>query len=63
MYFESCMMTNVQNNTSMLNINIIQNHWVFGLRPSSGILKTTEHKVLETGCFHPQVRGEGKNIF
>jgi hypothetical protein len=42
----------------MLNINInIQNYWVFGLCPSSGILKTIEHKVLETGCFHPQVRG------
>jgi hypothetical protein len=25
------------------------NYWVFGLRPSSGILKTTEHNVSETG--------------
>jgi hypothetical protein len=26
-----------------------QNYWVFGLRPSSGILKTREPNVLETG--------------
>jgi hypothetical protein len=33
-----------------------QNYWVFGLRPSSGILETRKHNVLETGCFRPQVR-------
>jgi hypothetical protein len=27
----------------------IQNYWVFGLRPSSSILKTKEHNVSETG--------------
>jgi predicted DNA-binding helix-hairpin-helix protein len=26
-----------------------QNYWVFGLFPSSGILETREHEVLETG--------------
>jgi hypothetical protein len=26
-----------------------QNYWVFGLRPSSGILKTREHNVSGTG--------------
>jgi hypothetical protein len=26
-----------------------QNNWVFGLCPSSEILKTREHNVLETG--------------
>jgi hypothetical protein len=26
-----------------------QNHWVFGLCPSSGILETTKHNVSETG--------------
>jgi hypothetical protein len=25
-----------------------QNYWVFGLHPSSGILKTVEHNILET---------------
>jgi hypothetical protein len=25
------------------------NYWVFGLHPSSGILKTREQKVLENG--------------
>jgi hypothetical protein len=34
----------------------IQNYWVFGLRPLPGILKTKEHDISETGCFHPQVR-------
>jgi hypothetical protein len=28
---------------------IIQNYWVFGLCPSSGILETRKHNVLETG--------------
>jgi hypothetical protein len=26
-----------------------QNYWVFGLRPSSGILETRKHNVSETG--------------
>jgi hypothetical protein len=30
-----------------------RSHWVFGLRPSSGILKTNEHNDSEA-----QVRGE-----
>jgi hypothetical protein len=28
-----------------------KNYWVFGLCPSSGILKTRGHSVLETGLF------------
>jgi hypothetical protein len=28
----------------------IQNYWVFGLLPSSGILNTRKHNVLETGA-------------
>jgi hypothetical protein len=28
---------------------IAQNYWVFGLWPSSGILKTKKHGVSETG--------------
>jgi hypothetical protein len=27
----------------------IQNYWVFGLSPSSGILKTIKHNVSEIG--------------
>jgi hypothetical protein len=34
-----------------------QNYWVFGLCPSSGVIKTRKHDVSETGCFRPQVRG------
>jgi hypothetical protein len=30
-------------------VYITQNYWVFGLCPSSCILKTREHNVLETG--------------
>jgi hypothetical protein len=30
------------------NQSIAQNYWVFGLRPSSGILETTEHNISET---------------
>jgi hypothetical protein len=30
-------------------VYITQNKWVSGLHPSSGILKTGEHKVSETG--------------
>jgi hypothetical protein len=31
-----------------------QNHWVFGLCPSFGIIETRSHSV----CFRPQVRGD-----
>jgi hypothetical protein len=31
------------------NLIHTQNYWVFGLSPSSGILKNRKHKVLETG--------------
>jgi hypothetical protein len=34
----------------ILTIIINQNYWVFGLFPSSGILDTRKHDVLETGC-------------
>jgi hypothetical protein len=34
-----------------------QNYWVFGLCPLYGILKTREHNISKTECFHPQVRG------
>jgi hypothetical protein len=34
-----------------------QNYWVFGFCPSSSILKTRDHNLSETGCFHPQARG------
>jgi hypothetical protein len=30
-------------------INNFQDYWVFGFCPSSGILKTTEYNVSETG--------------
>jgi hypothetical protein len=29
--------------------NFTQNHWVSGLGPSSGILNTRKHSILETG--------------
>jgi hypothetical protein len=29
-------------------MSLSQNYWVFGLSPSSGILKTREHNVSET---------------
>jgi hypothetical protein len=32
-----------------------QNYWVFGICPSSGILKARKHNVSESGCFRPQV--------
>jgi hypothetical protein len=35
-----------------------QYYWVFGLCPSFDILKNWKYKISETGCFHPQVRGE-----
>jgi hypothetical protein len=35
-----------------------QNYWVFGLCPWSGVQKTKECNVSETGHFHPQVRRE-----
>jgi hypothetical protein len=35
-----------------------RDYWVFGLWPSSCILKNTkEHIISESGCYHPQVRG------
>jgi hypothetical protein len=39
-----------------------QNYWVFGLCPSSGILKSKERNVSETGCFSPLVRGETPTV-
>jgi hypothetical protein len=35
-----------------------QNYWGFGLDPLSSILKTREHSISETGCFHSQMKGE-----
>jgi hypothetical protein len=32
-------------------ISKLQNYWVFGLCPSSGILETRKHNVSETGSF------------
>jgi hypothetical protein len=41
-----------------------QNYWVFGLRPSSGILKIREHSVPETGyVFVLRWRGETPTLF
>jgi hypothetical protein len=31
-----------------LTFNLIQNYWDFGLRPSSGIVKTRKHNVSDT---------------
>jgi hypothetical protein len=37
---------------------LVQNYWVSGLCPSSGILNTRKYNLLENWiCFHPQVRG------
>jgi hypothetical protein len=36
-----------------------QNHWVFGLCPSSGILETREHNVSETESVSVLRCGEG----
>jgi hypothetical protein len=37
----------------------IQDHWVFGLYPSSGILKKRRtHPFGNWICFRPQVRGQ-----
>jgi hypothetical protein len=36
----------------------IQNYWVFGLCPSSGILVTRKHNVSETGFFPSSGEGE-----
>jgi hypothetical protein len=33
--------------------------WTLSIVQYSKILKTREHNVSETGCFRPQVRGEG----
>jgi hypothetical protein len=35
--------------TSLLCAATDQNHWVFGIRPSSGILENIKHKVSENG--------------
>jgi hypothetical protein len=37
-----------------------QNYWVFGLRPSSGILETRKHNVSETGSVSVLRLGEGR---
>jgi hypothetical protein len=37
-----------------------QNHWVFGLRPLSGILETSKQCFGNWICFCPWVRGEWK---
>jgi hypothetical protein len=39
---------------------VSQNYWVFGLRPSSGILETIKHNVSETGLFPSPGEGGGK---
>jgi hypothetical protein len=36
----------------------IQNYWIFGRFPSSGILENKKHDFWETGCFHSQVKVE-----
>jgi hypothetical protein len=33
----------------LTTVHNIQNYWVFGLYPSSGILETRKHDVSETG--------------
>jgi hypothetical protein len=40
---------------STVNKQISQNHWVFGLCPSSGILNTREHNVSETDLMWGEV--------
>jgi hypothetical protein len=35
-----------------------QNYWIFGFCPSSGILKTREHNVSETGSVSVLRKGE-----
>jgi hypothetical protein len=40
-----------------------QNCWVVELCPSSDILRTRKHNVLETGCFHSQVNWYGPGIY
>jgi hypothetical protein len=40
--------TNLCRTSSFRNRKNAQNYWVFGLDPSSGILKTREHNVSET---------------
>jgi hypothetical protein len=39
-----------------------QNYWVLGLCSSSVIIKNTTKHASETGCFHPQVRGEAPTL-
>jgi hypothetical protein len=43
-------------------VSNIQNHWVSGLCPPSGILNTINHNVSETGCFHLQKRGGRQSV-
>jgi hypothetical protein len=43
---------------SSMNIHYTQNHWVFVLCPSSGILNTRKQNVLETGSVCVFRRGE-----
>jgi hypothetical protein len=40
--------------TNTQNYRQIQNYWVCGLYPSSGILETREHNVSETGFIPSQ---------
>jgi hypothetical protein len=40
-------------------MNYSQNYWVYGLRPSSYILKTRQHNVSETDLFPSS--GEGRD--
>jgi hypothetical protein len=35
-----------------------KNYWVFGLCPSTGILKTRKQRFGNWICFRPQVRGD-----
>jgi hypothetical protein len=37
----------------------IQNYWVFGRFPSSGILEDRKRRFGNWICFRPQVRGKG----
>jgi hypothetical protein len=47
------------NNEMVKNGSDIQNYWVLGLCPSSGILETRKHNVSETGSVSV-LRREGK---
>jgi hypothetical protein len=39
-----------------------QNYWVFGLRPSFGILETRKQHFGNWFCFRPEVRGETPTV-